>query len=143
MRFAVVTLATLVLTACGSHAPRSPESVARAWSAALDRNDNEAAGKLFAAGAEIVQNGALVLRSHRDAVEWNALLPCGGRITSVTANGRDQVLVIFRLTERPRHRCDAPGAKAAALFRVEDGEIVLWHQTNVPEEAPTTTAQTV
>lgn len=134
MRLAVVTLAALALTACGSHAPRSPESVARAWSAALDRNDNEAAGELFAAGAQVVQNGAIVLQSHRDAVQWNALLPCGGRITSVTANGRDQVLVIFRLTERPKHRCDAPGQNAAALFRVKGGKIVLWHQTDVPEE---------
>jgi limonene-1,2-epoxide hydrolase len=143
MRFAVVTVAVIALTACGGHAASSPESVARAWSAALDRNDNEAAGRLFADGAQVVQGAEIVLQDHADAVQWNALLPCGGTITSVTANGRDQVLVIFKLTERPRHRCDAPGAKAAALFRVHDGKIVLWHQTKVPEEAPTTAAQTV
>jgi hypothetical protein len=132
MRCALLALVAVALVGCGGHGTRSAEDVARSWSAALDRNDNEAAGWLFADGATIVQNGELVLASHADAVRWNASLPCGGKIVSVSARGKTDVLVVFRLEERPEHRCDGPGARAAALLRVRDGKIVLWHQTDVP-----------
>jgi len=79
-----------------------------------------------------VQNGELILTGHDDAVQWNASLPCGGKIESVATRGESEVLVVFRLGERPQHRCDAPGQQGAALFRVRDGKIVLWHQTEVP-----------
>lgn len=106
----------------------------RAWSAALDRNDNERAARLFANGAQIVQNGEQTLSTHADAVRWNAGLPCGGRISRLEVHGTDEVLAIFELQERPQHRCDGAGSRAAALFRVEHGLIVLWHQTAVPEQ---------
>jgi len=38
-----ILLAALLLAGCGSHKAQSAEQVARSWSAALDRNDNEAA----------------------------------------------------------------------------------------------------
>jgi limonene-1,2-epoxide hydrolase len=136
MRRVGILAAIAVLAACGGHATRSPEAVARAWSAALNRSDTEAAAKLFAPSAQVVQNGDLRLRTHQDAVDWNASLPCGGRITRVDRQGPDQVLVVFRLTNRPGHSCDAPGSDAAAVFRVEHGRIVLWHQTDVPTETP-------
>jgi hypothetical protein len=138
MRFALLAVAAATLVACGGHGTRSAEDVARSWSAALDRNDNEAAGWLFADGAKVVQNGELVLASHADAVRWNAALPCGGRILSVEKRGATDVLVVFRLEGRPQHRCDGPGAQAAALFRVRDGKIVLWHQTGVPRRGGAT-----
>jgi limonene-1,2-epoxide hydrolase len=133
MRFAAILALAAVLTACGGHGPASPGAVARAWSAALDRDDNEAAAKLFATDAEIVQNGELVLHSHGDAVAWNGLLPCGGHIERVVAQGKAQVLVVFRLVQRPHHSCDAPGVDAAAIFQVRHGKITLWHQTDVPK----------
>ena len=133
MRTATILVAVLALSACGGHGKPSAESVARAWSTALNRDDNEAAGRLFANGAEIVQNGAETLQTHADAVRWNAGLPCGGRITHVELHGKTEVLAIFQLKERPQHRCDAPGGIAAALFQVEDGKIVLWHQSEVPD----------
>jgi hypothetical protein len=132
VRYGAVLLAVLALAACGGGARSSPESVARAWSAALDHNDNEAAANLFADDAKIVQGGEMVLRDHAAAVNWNATLPCGGTILSVTTQSKTDVLVVFRLGERPLHRCDGPGTRAAALFRVQDGKIVLWHQTDVP-----------
>jgi limonene-1,2-epoxide hydrolase len=131
MRRFGILLALFALTGCGSHTA-SPEQVARAWSSALDHNDNEAAARLFATNAQIVQNGAEVLRTHADAVRWNAGLPCGGRISHVELHGKTQVLVVFDLQERPAHRCDANGGQAAAVFQVEKGQIVLWHQTEVP-----------
>jgi limonene-1,2-epoxide hydrolase len=110
--------------------------VARAWSAALDRSDNEAAARLFAKGAQVVQSEAITLATHEDAVTWNSALPCGGKIEKVIVRAPDEVLVVFLLDERPRHLCDAPGADAAAIFRVDHGKIVLWHQTVPPDEEP-------
>jgi hypothetical protein len=135
MKTAALLLMLLALSACGSQKNASPEQVARSWSAALDRNDNEAAARLFADAARIVQGGELVFRTHADAVRWNASLPCGGKIVSVTGRGKTDVLMVFRLNERPGHACDGPGQEAAALFRVRNGKIVLWHQTPAPAEA--------
>jgi limonene-1,2-epoxide hydrolase len=134
VRTALLLLAVLGLSACGGHAARSPAAVARAWSAALDSNDNRAAAALFANGAQVVQDQTLELPGGKDALRWNRELPCGGRVESVTAQGSNEVLVVFALTERPGHMCDGPGDQAAAVFRVEHGKIVLWHQ--VPPPAP-------
>jgi hypothetical protein len=133
MRLVATLLGVLALAACGGSTAASAPDVVRAWSAALDRNDNEHAARLFADGAQIVQNGEEILLTHADAVRWNAGLPCGGRISHLEQHGKSQVLAIFELQRRPQHRCDAVGGQAAAIFRVEDGQIVLWHQTVVPE----------
>jgi limonene-1,2-epoxide hydrolase len=136
MTRATILLATLfALAGCGGHTAQSPEHVARSWSAALDRNDNEAAARLFANGARIVQNTEIVLATHAEAVRWNAALPCGGKIVSVARSSATDVLVVFKLQGRPGHACDGPGQQAAAIFRVRDGKIVLWHQTSVPPAA--------
>jgi len=134
MKLVAILLGLLLLTACGAKKTASAPDVVRAWSAALDRNDNEQAGRLFADGARIIQNGELTLATHADAVQWNAALPCGGRISHLEIRSKNQVLAVFELEERPHHHCDGPGAQAATLFQVENGRIVLWHQTAVPEE---------
>jgi xanthine/CO dehydrogenase XdhC/CoxF family maturation factor len=136
VRFLAILLAVPALAACGGHKGASPEAVARAWSAALDRSDNEAAAALFAKGAQVIQSDEITLDTHDDALAWNRALPCGGRIKKVIRRAPDEVLVVFLLDERPRHTCDAPGADAAAIFRVEHGKIVLWHQTVPPDEEP-------
>jgi limonene-1,2-epoxide hydrolase len=133
MRVPAILLVVLALSACGGSKAASASDVVRAWSAALDRNDNEQAARLFADGAQIVQNGEATLATHADAVRWNAALPCGGRISHLEVRGKDQVLAIFQLEERPQHRCDADGGQAATIFQVENGRIVLWHQTPVPD----------
>jgi limonene-1,2-epoxide hydrolase len=130
---AFVVAAALALTACGSSA-RSPEEIVRAWSAAINEDHNAEAGALFADGAKVIQNGELVLRTRDEAVAWNASLPCAGHIESLARDG-DDVSATFVLGERPHHRCDGPGLRAAAVFRVKGGKIVLWHQTPPPEQA--------
>lgn len=135
MRVLAILLGLLALTGCGGKKTASAPEVVRAWSAALDRNDNEQAANLFADGAKIIQNGEVILATHSDAVRWNAALPCGGRITRLEVRGKDEVLAVFDLDERPGHTCDGPGAQAATIFQVEHGRIVLWHQTAVPELA--------
>jgi limonene-1,2-epoxide hydrolase len=134
MRVPAILLVVLALSACGGNEAASASDVVRAWSAALDRNDNEQAARLFADGAQIVQNGEATLATHADAVRWNAALPCGGRIIHLELQGKNQVLAIFKLQERPQHSCDGPGSEAAAVFQVENGRIVLWHQTPVPAQ---------
>ena len=132
MRSAALVLVLAALTGCGGSHERSPEQVARAWSAALDRNDNDAAAALFAKGATVVQGAPLQLPTHADALRWNAELPCGSRVDSVESRGDGRVIVVFTLEGRPQHHCDAPGGQAAVLFSVRDGKIVLWHQTPAP-----------
>jgi limonene-1,2-epoxide hydrolase len=134
----------LVVAAAGSGAaqaaprPASPAQVVRAWSKALNANRNEAAARLFALGARVVQPGVDVkLTTHALARGFNDALPCAGRITRLQAKGKGRIVATFVLGTRPKHRCDGPGQKAAALFVVHKGKIVLWQQVPVPPEAPT------
>jgi limonene-1,2-epoxide hydrolase len=131
-------LAALVAAApVGAARAPKPEEVVRAWSKALNANDNEAAAQLFAPHAQILQgNLSGRLPNHRIAVLFNASLPCAGKIVAMRKVGT-QVLATFLLGERPRHRCDAPGGKASAVFDVRAGKIVLWAQVaNPPEPTP-------
>jgi limonene-1,2-epoxide hydrolase len=136
MRPAAIMLVVLALAACGGHKTTSPGEVVRAWSAALDRNDSEAAGRLFADGARVIQGDVETLATHSDAVQWNASLPCGGTITLLEPRSNGEVLAVFTLTNRPQHLCDGPGDQAAALFQVKNGKIVLWHEVDVPTFPP-------
>jgi limonene-1,2-epoxide hydrolase len=137
VRVAALLLLVFALTACGSHKTASPEQVARAWSAALNRDDNAAAGALFAKDAQVIQDDVTLLHTKDEAIHWNSLLPCGGTIVGITPQAKDEVLVVFRLQDRAMHVCDGPSDAAAAVFRVEHGKIVLWHQ--VPPPAPRAT----
>jgi limonene-1,2-epoxide hydrolase len=123
----------LALAAAGTaQAAAAPAQVARAWSKALNANHNVAAAKLFAQNARVVQAGVDVRLSSRAlAVAFNDALPCAGRIVAITVKG-DRATATFVLGRRPKHRCDAPGAKAAAVFTVRDGKIVRWQQVPVP-----------
>ena len=126
---ALALLLGLILAGCGS-TPPSPESVVRAWSQELNDGDNESAAKLFAPGAEVIQAGrTLRLETMAQAVAWNAALPCSGRIASITTRG-DTTTATFVLADRQQRKCDGPGRRATAIFRVRKGKIVLWHQTS-------------
>jgi limonene-1,2-epoxide hydrolase len=115
-------------TGCGGNSA-SPESVVRAWSQSINSDDNAAAASLFARNARVIQSGrVLILRTRGDAEQWNASLSCSGKILSIKAAGATATAV-FLLGDRRASRCDGPGSKATALFRVEGGKIVLWHQT--------------
>ena len=138
MRLAPALLVLALLVAgCGS-SPPSTESVVRAWSQALNMDDNRGAADLFAPNAEVVQ-GSTVLRlhTHADAVRWNSALPCSGRIVSIRSKGQTATAT-FELGDRQHSRCDGPGEKATAIFRVVKGKIVLWHQTGSPVTPPST-----
>lgn len=125
--------AVLAMAAAGTaQAAATPAEVVRAWSRALNANDNERAALLFAHNARVVQPGVDVrLNTHALAVAFNGALPCAGRIVEIRVSG-NRATATFVLGQRPKHRCDAPGAKAAALFVVRQGKIVLWQQVPVP-----------
>jgi len=131
--------AALAVAAAGSGAALattdtpSPATVVRAWSKALNTNDNEAAAQLFAPGARVVQPGVDVrLTSHALAVAFNEALPCAGRIVRIAVKG-ERATATFVLGHRPKHACGArPGERAAALFVVHEGKITLWEEVAVP-----------
>jgi hypothetical protein len=122
---------------CGGHArakERSPESVVRAWSVAIDSNDNEAAARLFAPNARILQGSLDVrLNSHKLAVAFNESLPCSGRLTRMYQQG-DVVTATFVLGPRGGDNppCTGAGDKAYAAFTVRHGHIVQWQQIFAP-----------
>jgi limonene-1,2-epoxide hydrolase len=119
-----------VAAGCGGGSPNA-ESVVRAWSVELNAGDNEAAADLFARNATVIQGDSIVtLRTREDAIEWNAALPCSGQIVAIRTTG-DSVVATFLLGDREESKCDGPGEKATAVFRVRKGKIVLWHQTAV------------
>jgi limonene-1,2-epoxide hydrolase len=112
--------------------------VVRAWSAALNSGDNEAAARLFATGARIEQGSTGIrVSSHKIAVAWNASLPCAGKIVALATEGQTATAT-FVLSDRKTSRCDAPGGEATAQFRVVDGKIVLWRQTGGSGPPPAT-----
>jgi limonene-1,2-epoxide hydrolase len=107
----------------------------RAWSQALNVDDNNAAASLFAPDAKIVQSGQVItLRTRQDALAWNSALPCSGRILSIKSSGQT-ARATFLLGNRQHSQCDGPGQHATAIFKVVRGKIVLWHQTG-PGAAP-------
>jgi limonene-1,2-epoxide hydrolase len=120
--------------------PPSPAAIVREWSADLNADRNEAAARLFAPNAVVVQFPYVVrLRTHALAVGFNASLPCAGRIVGISVKG-EVATAVFVLGRRPHHRCDGPGQKAAARFRVHNGKIVRWEQIPVPANVGKPTA---
>jgi len=117
----------LLASGCGDSQP-SAQSVVRAWSQALNAEDNKGAADLFAPGAEVVQGSTVIhLQTHAQAEAWNSSLPCSGKIVSIRSHG-ETARATFRLGDRQHSRCDGPGELATALFKVVKGKIVLWHQ---------------
>jgi limonene-1,2-epoxide hydrolase len=133
----VIAVVVLLLAACGGAGSPSPEKVVRAWSVALNSGDNEAAAKLFAPDARVIQGPThLRLRTLADAIHFNAALPCSGRVVTVE-NAGDVTTATFELGNRPTGACDAYGARATAVFEVQHGKIVRWQQINATPAGPT------
>ena len=98
----------------------------------LNANRNVAAARLFAPNARVIRPGVdVVLKSRAFAVAFNDALPCAGHIVAINVHG-NRAVATFVLGQRPKHHCDAPGHKAAALFVVRGGLITLWEQVAPP-----------
>lgn len=130
MRVAALLALVLLLSGCdgGSDGTSGAEDVVRAWSEALNADDDEAAADLFAPGARVTQGGVtLRLRTHEDAVQWNEALPCDGKIVDLETKN-DTVTATFLLADSATTPCDGPGQEATALFTIKDGKITAWQQ---------------
>ena len=124
-------------TGAGTDSPAATKRVVHAWSNRLNAYDNAGAARLFARPAVFLQGGAaLRLRTYADIALWHSLLPCAGRIASISVKG-EYATAVFVLANGKHRRCDAPGQKAAAVFRVHHGRIVSWEQIPVPPSGPT------
>jgi hypothetical protein len=108
-------------------------SVVRAWSVAINSNDNDAAARLFAPNARVIQGPLdFRLRTHRLAVLFNKSLPCSGRIAGIFQDG-DVVTATFVLGPRTAFPlCTSDGSKATAEFTIRHGLIVVWQQIETP-----------
>lgn len=114
---------------------RRMEAVVRAWSKRLNAGDNAGVARLFTLPALLIQGPyAYRLKTRAEIAEWHAGLPCSGRILSISFRG-NQATAVFRLGDRGRTACDAPGTLAAARFKIVDGKIAVWEQVAVPEQA--------
>jgi hypothetical protein len=79
-------------------------------------------------GAQIEQGGLrLTVRTRADALAWNRSLPCSGRIVDLETMGEDATAT-FLLGNRGASACDVPGGRVTAVFRVREGQIVLFRQ---------------
>ena len=115
-------------------APRERQmaAIVRAWSERLNADDNAGIGELFAVPATIVQPPyEYRLASRREIALWFSLLPCSGKIVSISYRGASATAV-FLLGNRGSTRCDGPGTLAAARFDFAHGKIVRWEQVPVP-----------
>jgi hypothetical protein len=118
--------------------------VIAAWSKALRGGHLARAARYFAVPSK-VQNGTPVftLHSRREALVFNATLPCGA-IPVATRGARGFTVIRFRLTERVGGDCmGAAGHFARGAIRVSGGKIVEWYrlpddpaddQRDVPED---------
>jgi hypothetical protein len=111
---------------------RQMRAVVHAWSARLNAGDNAGLARLFSVPALVIQGPyAYRLRTRGQVALWYSGLPCSGQVVSVTIRGRFATAV-FRLGDRGKTSCDAPGTFAAARFEIVDGKIVRWEQVAVP-----------
>ena len=113
--------------------PSATRQVVRAWSKRLNAYDNVGVAHLFARPATILQGGTVLrLRTYADIALWHRLLPCAGRIVSISVKG-EEATAVFVLANGKNRRCDAPGQKAAAIFHIHNGKIDAWAQIPVPK----------
>lgn len=130
--FAALLVVPNAVAATGD-SPAAAKRVVREWSERLNAYDNAGAARLFGRPATFVQGGtALRLGTVADIALWHRLLPCAGRVVSVTVKGQ-YATAVFVLANGKNRSCDAPGVRAAAVFRIRNGKIVTWAQVPVPE----------
>ena len=135
LRRALQLLFVVLAASCGG-GPPSPESVVRAWNEAVNSGDNEAAARLFAPGARVIQADRVYRLADRgDAIAFNAGLPCSAEIVEIETQGQT-VTATFSLADRTTSRCDAPGVEVTAVFEISDGKIVVWEQLPGNEPGP-------
>jgi len=114
---------------CGGSSQRTPAQVVRAWSAALNRDDEETASALFGPKAVFVAGDyQTVLRTRAEVLAFHRAMGWCGPIVRLVANG-NEVEAQFSLASRPNGRCERGGRERGSVyFRIRDGKIVFFDQ---------------
>jgi hypothetical protein len=125
-------LAVLALAAvgcAGDRTPKTPAEVVRAWSAAFNRGDEEAAAKLFGPKTVFVAGDyQTVLRTRAQVLAFHREMVWCGPIVRLAAHG-DEVEAQFSLASRPNAHCERGGPERGSVyFRIRDGKIVSFDQ---------------
>ena len=124
-RAAALVLVAVVLGGCGGGEP-SAEGVVRAWAESVRLGDAEAAGALFAPGAEVVDGERTrVLETEAEAVRYVRREACAGEVVRIDGGGGATVEAEFDV--RCATRCEGAD-RELALFRVVDGHITFLHR---------------
>jgi hypothetical protein len=128
-RFLVVL--AVVAAGCGgsSHRTTSSAQVVRAWSAAVNRGDDEAAAALFGSKVVFVAGDyRTVLRSRDEALAFNRAIGWCGPIVRL-ARDDGEVVAQFSLASRSSGHCERGGRERGSVaFRIRDGKIVFFDQ---------------
>ena len=124
-RAVALALLVIALAGCGGREP-SAEGVVRAWAESVRLGDAEAAGALFAPGAEVVDGERRrVLETKADAIRYVRREACAGAVVRIDDEGGATVEAEFDV--RGATRCEGAD-RELALFRVEDGRITFLHR---------------
>ena len=115
----------LAMAGCGGGSPKTPAEVVRAWSAAFNRGNEEAAAALFGPKAVYVAGDyQAVLRTREQVLAFHREMVWCGPIVRLRAHG-DEVEAQFSLASR--RRCERGGRERGSVyFRVRDGKIVFF-----------------
>jgi SnoaL-like protein len=114
---------------CGGSSHRTPAQVVRAWSAALNRGDEEAAAALFGPKAVFVAGDyQTVLRTRAQVLAFHREIGWCGPIVRLAREG-EEIVAQFSLASRRSGRCERGGGERASVaFRIRDGKIVFFDQ---------------
>ena len=122
VRTTVLALLAAAVTGCGGSEP-SAEGVVRAWAESVRLGDAEAAGALFAPGAEVVDGERTrVLETQADAIRYAGREACAGAVVRIDDDGGATVEAEFDV--RGATRCEGAD-RELAFFRVEGGRITF------------------
>jgi SnoaL-like domain len=122
-----LTVLAVAAAGCGGSGHRTPEQVVRAWSAALNRGDEEAAAALFGPKAVFVAGDyQTVLRTRAQVLAFYREMVWCGPIVRLVAKG-NEVEAQFSLASRSKGHCERGGRERGSVyFRIRNGKIVFF-----------------
>jgi hypothetical protein len=125
----LLSVLALVAVGCGGSSHRSPAQVVRAWSAAVNRGDDEAATALFGSKAVFIAGDyQVVLRTRAEVLTFHQEMVWCGPIVRLDREG-EEIVAQFSLASRPTSHCERGGRERGSVaFLVRDGKIVRFDQ---------------
>jgi Domain of unknown function (DUF4440) len=119
----------IAVAGCGGGSPKRPAEVVKAWSAAFNRGDEEAAAALFGPKAVFVAGDyQTVLRTREQVLAFHRAMVWCGPIVRLAPKG-NEVEAQFSLASRPNAHCERGGRERGSVyFRIRRGKIVFFDQ---------------